>query len=130
MRVVHCYGQTPEMQEAIYSFYEQREREDWESASGVKERKKPEYARYEATRDWQPTVCGLTPPSLDVLRPSDFVAVVNHTDPTVDMAALDGTGFEASPYQDGEFVPDAEPCGPCKKAAPLSWPLLFYASDV
>ncbi len=129
MRVVHCYGQTPEMQEAIDLFYEQRVIDCGDSASGETGREKPDYARYEAGRDWQPTVCGLTPTSSDVLRPSDFVAVVNHTDSTVDMESLDGTGFEALPYQDGEVIPDAEPCGPCKKAAPLSWSFLFYASD-
>ena len=122
MRVVHCYGQTPEAQEAIELFYEQRP-----SGGAVGERL--EYDRYEEGRDWQPTVCGLRAASTDTLRPSDFVAVVNHTDPAVDMDSLDGTGYEALPYQDGDFIPDAKPCGSCEEAAPKSWPFLSYASD-
>ena len=121
IRVAHCYGQTPEVAKALAKaftmFYDE----------GIGE--KPEYDRYEEGRDWQPTVCGLRAPDADVVRPSDFVATVNHTDPDVDMDALDGTGYEALPFQDGDFIPDAEPCGSCKVAAPLSWPFLFYASD-
>ncbi len=121
MRVVHCYGQTPEMQAAIELYYEQRESET--------QREKPEYDRYEEGRDWQPTVCGLRASAADTLRPSDFVAVVNHTDPSVDMDSLNGTGFEALPYQDGKFIPDVQSCSSCKEAAPKSWAFLFYASD-
>lgn len=120
-RVVHCYGQTPEMQESIELFYEQRQ-------SGV-QGEPPQYARYEADRAWQPTTCGLRAETTDVLRPSDFVAVVNHTNPDIDMDSLPG-GHEALPYQDGDFIPDTEPCGSCKEAAPKSWPFLMYASDV
>ena len=120
MRVVHCYGQTPEVTEAIELFYEQQ-------ASGL-QGEKPEYDRYEEGRAWQPTVCGLRESSADVVRPSDFVAVVNHTDPAIDMESLNGTGYEALPYQDGQFLPDVGPCGDCKEAAPSSWPFLFYAS--
>ena len=116
-RVVHCYGQTPEMQERIDSYYEQRRAGE-----------SPEYDRYKEGRDWQPTVCGLRAPDVDVVRPSDFVAVVNHTDPNIDMEALDGTGYEALPFQGGDFIPDVDPCGSCKEAAPLSWAFLFYAS--
>ena len=123
MRVVHCYGQTPEMQESIELFYERRR------ASGAEAGEKSEYDRYEEGRDWQPTVCGLRAADADVLRPSDFVAVVNHTDPAVDMDSLQG-GYEALPYQDGDFIPDAEPCGTCKEAAPESWHFLFYASTL
>lgn len=119
-RVVHCYGQTPEMGERIASYYEQR-------ANGV-QGSPPEYDRYEEGRAWQPTVCGLRAPNIDVVRPSDFVAVVNDTDPNIDMEALDGTGYEALPYQDGNVIPGVDPCGVCKEAAPLSWPFLFYAS--
>ena len=120
MRVVHCYGQTPEVAKAISLFYEQRR----EGTQG----EKPEYDRYEEGRAWQPTVCGLRSPAADVVRPSGFVAVVNHTNPDVDMEVLDGSGFEALPYQDGNFIPDAEPCGTCKEAAPRSWPFLSYAT--
>ena len=120
-RVVHCYGQTPEMQAAIDEYYEQRASET--------PREKPEYDRYEKGRDWQPTVCGLRAADADTLSPSDFVAVVNHTDPAVDMDSLNGTGFEALPYQDGNFIPDVKPCSACKEAAPKAWTFLFYASD-
>lgn len=89
---------------------------------------KPEYDRYEEGRDWQPTVCGLRAASIDVLSPSDFVAVVNHTNPNIDMNALDDGTWEANPYQDGEIPdPDTDACGMCKERAPSSWPFLFYA---
>ncbi len=126
MRVVHCYGQTPEMQAVISLYYEQLYSLQRESETP---REKPEYDRYEEGRDWQPTVCGLRAADADTLRPSDFVGVVNHTDPSVDMDSLDGTGFEALPYQDGNFIPDVQPCSSCKEAAPKVWPFLFYASD-
>ena len=119
-RVVHCYGQTPQAQEAIDAFYDQ--------PVAARQDPKPEYDRYEEGREWQPTVCGLRAASADTLRPSDFVAVVNHTDSEVDMDSLDGTGYEALPYQDGDFIPDADPCGSCKEAAPQSWTFLFYAT--
>ena len=122
MRVVHCYGQTPEVTEAIALFYEQR--------NNRLQGEKPEYDRYEEGRAWQPTVCGLREPSADVVRPSDFVAVVNHTNPDIDMNALYSSGeYEALPYQDGDSIPNANPCGSCKEAAPLSWPFLFYAGE-
>ena len=45
-----------------------------------------------------------------VLRPSDFVAVVNYTNPDIDMDALFESGeYEALPYQDGSFTPNANP---------------------
>ena len=105
------------MQESIELFYQ------------TKAGEKPEHDRYEEGRDWHPTVCGLRAASADVLSPSDFVAVVNHTDPAVDMDSLDGTGYEALPYQGGEFIPDAEACGTCKEGAPKSWQFMFYASS-
>ena len=138
MREVHCYGQTPEMQTKIDLFYESRghvqEAALQLSFSGAvydaddpKVRtEKPEYDRYEEGRDWQPTVCGLRAASADVLRPSDFVSVVNHTNPAVDMDSYDGE-WEASPYQDGDLIPNAKACEPCKEVAPRSWPFLFYA---
>ena len=122
MRVVHCYGQTPARQEAIDAFYAQRR------DSGA-QGEPPEYDRYEKGRDWQPTTCGRRAAAVDVVSPSDFAALVNHTNPDVDMDTLDGTGYEALPYQDGTAPLDAEPCGSCKEAAPLSWSFLFYAGD-
>ena len=136
MGVVHCYGLTPEVQEALNFhfelFYSQRQyfggqfdHNDAELASGIQGARVeyPEYDRYEEGRAWQPTTCGLRASSEDVARPSDFVAVVNFTNPNVDPDSLN----DAVPYGDGDFIPDVEPCGICKEAAPKSWPFLDYA---
>ncbi len=124
MRVVHCYGQTPEITDAIAKYVESSERQGIENKQGY-----PQYDKYEEGRSWQPTVCGLRVPAVDVVRPSDFVAVVNHTDPNVDQdelsLALEHPGL---PYMDGDVVPDAMPCVDCKDAAPMSWPFLSYFS--
>ena len=136
MRVVHCYGLTPEVQEALdfhfELFYSQRQyfgeqfvRNGIEVGSGMQgaQVEYPEYDRYEEGRAWQPTTCGLRASSEDVARPSDFVAVVNLTNPDVDPDSLN----DAAPYGDGDFIPDAEPCDLCKEAAPESWHFLDYA---
>ena len=138
MRVVHCYGKPPEVQEALdfhfELFYGQRQYFDWESdddvAMGVQGApvEYPEYDRYEKDRAWQPTTCGLRAPSEDVVRPSDFVAVVNFTNPDVDPEVLDAMSEHPGlPYGDGDFIPDVEPCGLCKEAAPQTWTFLHYA---
>ena len=83
MRVVHCYGQTPDIAEAIANYFEASERQRTESKLAY-----PQHDKYEEGRSWQPTVCGLRAPDTDVVRPSDFVALVNHTDPSVDQDEL------------------------------------------
>ena len=136
MRVVQCYGLTPEVQEALdfhfELFYSQRQyfggqfvRNGIEVGSGMQgaQVEYPEYDRYEEGRAWQPTTCGLRASSEDVARPSDFVAVVNLTNPDVDPDSLN----DAAPYGDGDFIPDVEPCDLCKEAAPESWHFLDYA---
>ena len=127
MRVVHCYGQTPLMQRAIDDHFDWLYRlKGWYFGREFG-RDDFGYHRYEKERAWQPTVCGLRISDKDVVRPSDFVAVVNHTDPDIDMTPCDDSGREALPYQAGDFIPDVEPCGICKEAAPESWPYLSYA---
>ena len=122
MRVVHCYGQTPG---AIDNYFEaERQRTE-----GKLDHHK--YDKYEKGRSWQPTVCGLRAPDIEVVRPSDFVALVNHTEPNVNQGelaiALEHSGL---PYMDGDVVPDAVPCTECKEAAPKSWPALQYFSKI
>lgn len=109
MRVVHCYGQTPETQAAIDAYWEVSDRGNLE---------RPQYDKYEEGRAWQPTVCGLRAPDSDVVRPSDFVATVNHTDPYVDQSEL-GIALEhpGLPFMDGDVVP-AGPPGPAGPAGP------------
>ena len=123
MRVVHCYGQTPR---AVANYSEASERQRTE---GKLDHHK--YDKYEKGRSWQPTVCGLRAPDIEVVRPSDFVALVNHTEPNVDQnelaIALEHAGL---PYMDGDVVPDAVPCTECKEAAPKSWPALQYFSKI
>lgn len=114
MRVVHCYGQTPEMKAAMDGYWQASDRDNLE---------RPQYDRYEEGRAWQPTVCGIHAPDIDVLRPSDFVATVNHTDPSVDQAELGvALEFPGLPYTDGDAVLDAQPCAQCKEAAPACKP--------
>ena len=122
MRVVHCYGQTPETTEAIHNYFSAPEGQLSDSKLDY-----PKYDKYEEGRPWQPTVCGLRAPSIDVVRPSDFVALVNHTDPKVDQDKLAiALEFPGLPYMDGDVLPDAAPCVECKEAAPMSWPFLEY----
>ena len=122
MRVVHCYGQTPETTEAIGNFYKASETQPVDSKLDY-----PRYDKYEEGRSWQPTVCGLRAPSEDVVRPSNFVATVNHTDPNVDQDKLAiALEFPGLPYMDGDVVADAIPCAECKDAAPKSWTALEY----
>ena len=123
MRVVHCYGQTPEKAKAIADYFAASESTD-------SNQNYPQYDKYEEGRSWQPTVCGLRAPSIDVVKPSDFVATVNHTDPNVDQDKLAiALEFPGLPYMDGDVVPNAEPCVDCKEAAPNSWPFLEYFAD-
>lgn len=124
-RVVHCYGQTSAVAEAISTYLEASEEQRIEARLT-----RPQYDKYENGRSWQPTVCGIRAPSADVIRPSDFVATVNHTDPNVDKQELEvALEFPGSPYMDGTPVLDVVPCSPCKDDAPSSWPFLEYFSN-
>ena len=86
---------------------------------------KPEWDKYERGVQGQPTVCGQRAPDGEVVKPSDFVAMVNLRD-----GYVPDEGAEALPYQDGDYSIRGEPCADCEVAAPLSWPFLEYFRDM